>query len=1076
MKTVFGPFQPHLQDALIDAVRQFKAPDVLSPLLILVPSDVLRRRVKIALTGEEGMNLLNVYVLTFHQLYLRLLEDSRSDCALRLADDALMEAALDHWIKRGGSESAAFLTVAGTAGGPGALWQTLRDLKDGGVHPAHFTSALDEGLCGRRDKETLTALSALYESFVASCNRWGLCDYADFVSSARQCVESSPFLKKFAQIFYYGFYDLTQVQLDVFHEVVRHYPVRLFFPLMPGHPGWIFAQRFYERHVQGLARAEEHLCPDAGALALFADQEASEPAPLAPPPSCAIFSCSGPRDEVLTVAKEILRLNRDEGFAFSEIGVVARTLEPYRQWTKEVFHDHRIPFSTSAEEPLLEYPLAAAVSLLLRLEGKEYLRSHFIDLVSSPFFNLPLLAPHSEPRPDIWDLLTRRLGITKGADEWARLKRYLDRDLKLTAGDEENDEIRTLTVDSAQAAVLWQLFVQLEHDLSRLPLQASWSQYVGAWQELLKKYLGLDCAERAAFGASNEKIVTAISDSLTGLLRLDPIQPKVALPQFVQTWQRCLERTSVPLPDQDTAGVTALDAMAARGVRFRAVFALGLNEGLFPRTIREDAFLRDRTRRMMETVLGYKISEKLAAFDEEKLLFTLLVSGASERLYCLYQRSDDSGRALAASWYLGELERALAAAGTEMARSVIPRSIRDKKDVEPFRTTDFLLAEEVAIRLSLDGEDPESLLECIPGVKPLYRTGSRFLELIEDANGELSPRDGITGHLADYWRYVSQEGLAPTALERYGRCPFQFFACNILGLRPLHRPEEQSSLESSEVGNLIHRILKAFFQELIDVGYFSGSGRGLDTAALLQTVARKIFRQHESDAPTGYKLVWELWQERILALLGGQVESDLEDLQQSGRRPVNLEIELKGKLPEDWSFLAASLLIRGTVDRIDFDPRTTSFRVIDYKFTMRNKPSVSDSNLKLAAARGEKLQPPVYLLLARQFAEAQRITPAGIEAMFYYLAPKWEGGPFLQKSFAAEDLEGSCGKGLRETLSLFIRGIHEGLYFIQPGKACGTCEVTHVCRKNHLPTAWRTANHPPAQAHAQAVKRTLAKD
>ena len=194
------------------------------------------------------------------------------------------------------------------------------------------------------------------------------------------------------------------------------------------------------------------------------------------------------------MAKEILRLNRDEGLAFSEIGVVARTLDPYTQWIKEVFRDHRIPFSTSAEEPLLEHPLAAAVSLLLRLPGKDYLRNHFIDLVSSPFFNLP--SGNSDPRPDIWDALTRRLGITKGADEWARLKRYLQRDLKLTRGDEQNDEIRTLTVDSRQAAVLWRLFTEIEHDLSRLPAEASWSQYVELWQGLLKKYLGLDCAER----------------------------------------------------------------------------------------------------------------------------------------------------------------------------------------------------------------------------------------------------------------------------------------------------------------------------------------------------------------------------------------------------------------------------------------------------------------------------------------------------------------------------------------------------------------------------------------------------
>jgi ATP-dependent helicase/nuclease subunit B len=559
---------------------------------------------------------------------------------------------------------------------------------------------------------------------------------------------------------------------------------------------------------------------------------------------------------------------------------------------------------------------------------------------------------------------------------------------------------------------------------------------------------------------------------LIALSTLDTLGAKVSLSEFVQTWQRWLERKSVPLSDRNVDGVAVLDAMAARGSGFRAIFVLGLNEGLFPRTIREDAFLRDRTRRVMETVLGYKVTEKLAAFDEEKLLFNLLVGAARERLYCLYQRSDDTGRALEPSWYLVEVEHALSAAGTEILKAVIPRGIREKKDVEPFRLDDFLLPEELAIRLSLEGEDPAALLDPLPHIQALYRRGSQLLGMLEDANGKLTPYDGVLGHLPEYWRTLSQHGISPTALERYGRCPFQFFALNILALRPLGRPEEQSVIDSSELGKLIHRILKSFFQELIDGGFFSGSIRSLAPDALLEITARRIFREYESEQPVGYPVIWELWQEQITLLLKEQVDRDLQDLKQSGRRPVALEVELKGDLPEDWGF-TAELPIYGTLDRIDFDDATTSYRVVDYKFTMRSKPSVTDNNLQLAAARGEKLQPPIYILLAKEFAKARAPAPAHVEAAFYYLAPRWNTANFQQQIFSAENLEGSCGEGLRDTLSLFIRGIHDGLCFIQPGDACRHCDVAHVCRKNHLPTGWRTVNDPLTRAHAQAVNKKL---
>src|SRR6185295_4380514 len=130
---------------------------------------------------------------------------------------------------------------------------------------------------------------------------------------------------------------------------------------------------------------------------------------------------------------------------------------------------------------------------------------------------------------------------------------------------------------------------------------------------------------------------------------------RVALGDFAHTFQHWLERSGVTEDRRNIDGVMVLNATAARGLSFRALFALGMNEGVFPRTIREDAFLRDRDRAVLERDLGYKVSQKLTAFDEEKLLFTLIAGAARERLYCSFQRADENGRALAPTWYLDEL-------------------------------------------------------------------------------------------------------------------------------------------------------------------------------------------------------------------------------------------------------------------------------------------------------------------------------------------------------------------------------------------------------------------------------------
>src|SRR3972149_230257 len=100
------------------------------------------------------------------------------------------------------------------------------------------------------------------------------------------------------------------------------------------------------------------------------------------------------------------------------------------------------------------------------------------------------------------------------------------------------------------------------------------------------------------------------------------MRPRFSQEEFVQAVQRRIEATRVPIGTELVPGVRVLDAMAARGLAFRVLFVLGLNESVFPRVIREDAFLRDRERRVLETSLGYKIPEKLGGGDGEGLLFS----------------------------------------------------------------------------------------------------------------------------------------------------------------------------------------------------------------------------------------------------------------------------------------------------------------------------------------------------------------------------------------------------------------------------------------------------------------------
>ena len=1080
MKTVLGPFHPHLENALVEQLCRQKTENALLPLLILVPSDSLRRRLKILLAREQKLSLLNLHLLTFHQLSLRLSSEVNGMNLPMLRDDLFLEEVLRQIIRTKQAGTETFNGIDARAGGCAALWQTLRDLRDGMVEPSVAIEALHEGHFTARTGERTSHLLGLLQTLQLFCKEKGIEDQSDLDKSTIERVPLSRFLSQFAHIFYYGFYDLTQIQLDLLYAVVRNHPATLFFPLLhtqPSHEGWSFAERFYQRYVQGrigatsITNLVEDFASHATLISTFRLFDQATERTYAPLPKnwrCKILNAFGIHDEVAAVAKEILRLVSDGEMNFHDIGVVARSLETYGPAVKAVFHNHHIPMIGVIEEPLLQFPLTKAVILLLNLPAKDYLRTHVIDLLSSPYFQLDATRMEKvPPRPDMWDLATRELAICKGIQEWRRLKDYTTRDLILSQVSHD-DELRAIRIAAAQIQGLVNIFNEILIDLNALPSEASWSYYVGAWKELLKKYLGISSNDEMASQDSEDLVRAEILGILDRLGGLDAVHGNTSLSDFSETFQHWLERCAVGSPPLNAAGVAVLNATAARGQSFRALFILGLNEGVFPRTIREDAFLRDRDRETLERDLGFKVNPKLAGFDEEKLVFTLLVNAAEERLYCLFQRSDESGRVLAPSWYLTELRRALGNSGEHhLEESTIPRSVTDKINTAPFDRDDLLLAEELAIRLSLNERDPTGLIETF-GLSPaLYKQGRQVVERLDLSSAPLDAFDGMVGPLADYWRHFSQRGPSPTALETYGRCPFQFFAHHVLGLERLERPEDLIGPSPAEFGELGHLILKSIYQELIDRDYFTGKAAATDIESTVTTIAQRTFAEHALNHPVGYPLAWEVLQESLIQVLRQVVLRDLEQIFLSGYAPVAVEADAKERLGANWPEPLNGLAIRGRMDRIDNDELRNRLRVIDYKFKFGASSTTQEKDLYRAALRGERLQPPFYFLLGKRITAQNKIQTSvpEVEADFYYIAPRWADGPLVTASFAAEGFAGKLGDEIKNTIAYLAQGIQNGRFFIQPGEYCRHCDVAEVCRKNHPPSLWRAENDPRTQLH-----------
>lgn len=1090
-----GSFHPELEDALVKKVLELKQADPLSPIALIAPSHRLCRRLKTLLVAEKELPLISTYFLDFYQLALRIYEAERGIPDRLIQDELFLEEFIKYCLKSYFPPDNPLKALTDTTGGSAALRATLRDLKDADIDIAIVLEALREGYLENEDNSpTLRIIFELYERMLISRNDLGFLEVSDLTRLATLLVPESRFLKKLHHILYYGFYDLTQLQLDFFKAIASIYPTTLFFPLLEDHPAFLFAELFFKRYIHGLITDSKALvklpkisyqakCLGTGLERLFVDHPEEDPPAL---PACKIITASGPEDEILTVAKEVCRLV-EEGYLFSQIGVTARSLEGYSPFIARIFQVHKIPYCSSTEEPISLYPMIKAINFLCLLITEDYYRPYLIEVVSSPHFRgRDFCPPEIKPRPDYWDILSRRLSITKGIAEWRRLEQFLESGIEFLEA--EDGEAGRWKLTALEIQGLWNIVASLEKDFSALPPTASWDRYVDSFRAIIDKYLDLPGFQRDTGQIVEQEIEVgkSLAAALESLRQRDLFASSVSLEEFISALQQALERPSIKLGAENIAGVQVLDAMAARGIPFKILFIIGLNEKVFPRYIQEDALLRDSVRRNLEASLGYKIPEKIPGYEEEKLLFYLLLNAASDRIYCLYQRSDQAGRPLVPSWYLNELGRALwgrrmAVGGMKIIEEAIPRQWLDKHRTSSYFQASLLTPKELAMVLLLQDKEVVPLLRELNLSPNLLTHGQETLTLLEKARQELTRWDGLTGPLADYWDTITQKGLSPTALELYAQCPFRYFARQALQLIPLERPETILGLEPAEEGQLYHQILCLFHNNLYQLQYFQASREKIDINKHLEQTTNEIFQRFAQDHPIRYPVLWEVWQEEARDILQRLIEKDLGGLAESGFIPTYFEVKTQTSFPLSGQEILSGLRLSGRLDRIDIKKHGSAirFRIIDYKFKAGTSPKKEDRGLAEAAIRAQRLQPPIYLLLASSFLrEKQRESHPGPEAViFQFIAPVWPDDPLAVSEFPGDCWDSPLGDQIAQNLSLLLEGVKAGLFFIIPEDQgyCRFCEFSTICRKTHPPSRWRAENDPRSKPYHNIRTQKLAK-
>ncbi|HYE85224.1 MAG TPA: PD-(D/E)XK nuclease family protein, partial [Vicinamibacterales bacterium] len=270
--------------------------------------------------------------------------------------------------------------------------------------------------------------------------------------------------------------------------------------------------------------------------------------------------------------------------------------------------------------------------------------------------------------------------------------------------------------------------------------------------------------------------------------------------------------------------------------------------------------------------------------------------------------------------------------------------------------------------------------------------------------------------------------VSVSRLERYMKCPFQFYVANVLQVT--EEPEDQMSRSPLERGRFLHELFETFFHE------WQARGHRRITAALMPE-ARALFEEVAGPALRSLPPA-EAALERA-RLFGSAVGSGIADrvfAMEAERgediRERLMEYELDGMFSfagEDGT--SRDVRLRAKIDRVDLLEGGT-FRLIDYK-------------TKYVPDRREALQLPIYSTCVRVTLRQShgRDIPAS-EAMYLSFEGPRAVVPLEQRGKDFEELTAAAGHRLVATLD----NIAAGHYPARPEtkNLCTMCAFTMVCR------------------------------
>lgn len=658
--------------------------------------------------------------------------------------------------------------------------------------------------------------------------------------------------------------------------------------------------------------------------------------------SIRIRGLKNPRAEVLYTIQKIRYLLREKGFRYRDIAVVTGDLDGYGKLIEEEYSRCGIPYFMDNKREILKNPYCRLLSGLLELfsRGFDY-ESMFRCLRSG-------MLPMEEDRLDKLENYVLALGI-RGYEQWNnpfhRIRKGIEPEELLELNETREEIMGLLRPLWERVSKRGRTVRDYTEGLYEFSLSIQAYEKLAAWQKAFEAEGNLLAAKE--YGQVYRQVCEIFEQAIELLG-----EEKVSLKEYRELLETGLSKAKVGLIPAGVDQIVVGDMERTRLKDIKALFFLGVNDGMVPKAAKNGGILSDMERELLkESHIELAPTRRESLYTEQFYLY-LNLTKAEKYLYLCYSFSGSEGKERKPSYLIGKISRMFPDAG-ETAEDWLEEH----------------LGADGGFSYLLEGIQPEEKRkeeeeQFWQGLLSWYLKDPVWKEkLLSYIEAAFAPSaESKISRAAAKALYGEGEKGSVTRLEQYAACAFAHFVSYGLRLRE----RQMFLLAAPDLGIIFHEALERFAGQLkereLSWTEVDEELREKLTEQCVEEAAREQGSQiFESSSRNAYML------NRVNRILKRTLKVLTEQLGAGSFVPRGYEVTFSGEFT-------------GRIDRLDLyeEEKDVYVKIIDYKSGHKTFDIVDLSY-------GLQLQLVVYLGAAleqvgRNYPD-RRIVPAGI---FYY--------------------------------------------------------------------------------------------